>query len=183
MGQAKQKREELKKLVLHFINEWDFPATEHEARAVEEIRRLPQLTVRRYSEAQLAYMRMKPNQCHANAQFMEDNDPERKCKRISGYLIESGNYVLHSVVERDGDYFCVTPVPTGGPSEFLFIPDYDIEWRVEGDKRVATRKGCEIKPGFRSDPEETKRISSIIRARIEDGIDPIKAGLPPFEDK
>lgn len=180
MGEAKQKIEHLKALVLNQIERWNFPQSAAEADAVREIERLPIIKVWRYPKAQLAYMRMQPNQCHANARFMQDNDPEGKCKQLTGYLLQQGNYVLHSVVERDGDVFCVTPILIDDPDEFQFIPDPDIEWRDEEDTRVAYRKGVEVQPGFRSDPGETIRISAIIKERIEAGMHPMKAGEPPF---
>lgn len=115
MGAAKQKRDVLRQLVLKFIDRWDFPLSEAEALAVKEIKTLREIRVRRYPADALAYMRMKPNECHANALFMMDEDPEGKCKQISGYWPQSGNYVLHSVVEREGEVFCVTPMTIDSP--------------------------------------------------------------------
>ena len=69
---------------------------------------------------------------------------------------------------------------TSGPDEIVFIPDPDIEWRTEGNHWVAYRKGVAVEPGFRSDPIEHKRVASIILARIEAGMHPLKAGEPPF---
>ncbi len=180
MGEAKRKHEELKRTVLKFMDSWDFPPSEAEARAVAEIKELPTVRVRRYPEAQLAWMRMKQNQCHVNARFMVENDPERKTKQVTGYLVHSGNYVLHSVVERDGTIFCVTPMGVSMPEEFAFLPDPEIVWREEGDARVAYRKGAPVGIGFRTDPAENKRITAIMRARIEAGLHPLKAGEPPF---
>jgi len=180
MGEAKKKREMLKRLAIQQMERWDFPPSDAEAEAVAEIEKMPEIVVRRYPSDMLAYMRMKPNECHANARFMQDEDPEGKCRQVTGYWPQSGNYVLHSVVERDGEMFCVTPIVIGGPDEFPFIPDPNIEWRIEGDYRVAYRKGIMVDPGFRSNPAESKRIAAIVRARIEAGMDPLKAGEPPF---
>jgi hypothetical protein len=180
MGEAKQKRAALKALAIKQFERWDFPPSEAEAQAVAEIEKLPVLMVRRYSPEQLEWMGMPPNQCHANARFMQDKDPEGKCRQITGYWPQAGNYVLHSVVERDGELFCVTPTLIGVPDIFPFIPDPDIEWREEGDHRVPYRKGLIVEPGLRTDPEESQRISKVVLARINKGMDPIKAGEPPF---
>jgi hypothetical protein len=180
MGEAKRKMEELRRTVLTFMERWDFPPSEAEARAVEEIKKLPVVIARRQPAHVLAYMRMPPNQCHTNARFMEENDPEGKNKKVSGYILQSNNYVLHSVVEKDGNFICVTPMQIGGPDEFPFIPDPDIEWRLEGDTWEASRKGLPIEVGFRRDPVESQRILEIVRARIEAGVHPLKAGEPPF---
>lgn len=180
MGEAKQRREALKTLAIKQFERWDFPPTDAEAQAVLEIQNLPEITVKRYPADQLKWMRMQVNQCHANARFMVDNDPEGRCRQISGYWPQAGNYVLHSVVERDGILFCVTPMPVSAPEIFPFIPDPDIEWHDEGDFRVPYRKGHIVDPGLRTDPEESKRIAGIVIGRISAGWDPIKAGEPPF---
>lgn len=180
MGEAKRKLEELRKTVITFMEKWDFPPSDAEARAVEEIKELPVVRVWRYPPDVLAHMRMPPNQCHINAQFMQDNDPEAKCRKVSGYILQSGNYVLHSVVERDGKFICVTPMQMGVPDEFPFIPDPEIEWKLEGDTWEPYRKGFNIDVGFRSDPAESQRILEIVRARIKAGVHPVKAAEPPY---
>jgi hypothetical protein len=180
MGEAKRKKEQLIALAIKQFARWDFPATEAEAQAVAEIQKLPEIVVKRYPNDALRYMRMKPSECHANARFMETNDPEKKCRQITGYWPQAGNYVLHSVVERDGEIFCVTPLMIDGPDHFPFIPDPDIEWREENGFNVPYRKGLVVEPGLRIDPVENKRIAEVILGRIEAGMDPLRAGEPPF---
>lgn len=180
MGEAKKRREALKKLAIAQMERWNFPPSEAEAQAVAEIEKLPEIMVRRYPPEALQYMRMKKNECHANARFMEDQDPEGKCRQVTGYWPQAGNYVLHSVVEREGELFCVTPLAIDAPDTFPFIPDPDIKWKEEGEYRVAYRKGVPVEPGFRSNPEENKRISAVVLARIEAGVHPLEAGEPPF---
>lgn len=180
MGEAKRRRKALAKLVIEEMKRWDFPAYEAEAQAIAEIEKLPVITVQRYPANILTEMRMVPKECHKNASFMENNDPERKCRQISGYWPQADNYVLHSVVERDGEFFCVTPVQIEAYDQFEFIPDPDIQWIEEGGYMVAYRKGVAVGPGFRRDPAESRRIHKIILARIEAGIHPLQAGEPPF---
>lgn len=180
MGEANRNREALKERVLAQLDRWDFPPSQAEADAVAAIQRLPVVEVTRYPRAMLEWMKMPPNQCHPNARFMVDNDPERKIRQVTGWLPELGNYVLHSVIEREGELHCVTPSPINSPDTFQFIPDSDIEWREEGDHRVPYRKELVVEPGLRSDPAEHARIANIIRERIQAGTHPIKAGEPPF---
>lgn len=180
MGEAKKKREVMAQQLRLQAERWSFPESEAETQAVAEISKLDTVTVRRVSPDKLAYMRMEPNQCHANALFMENNDPQRKTKRISGYWLQQGNYVLHSVIKDDNGYFCVTPIVIGAPPVFDFIPDPDIEWREENDFRVAYRKGIPVEPGFRGDPAETKRMSSVIVARLDAGMSPMEATRMPL---
>ena len=180
MGEARRKKQELTVLLLKQMDRWDFPPSDLEATAVTEIGQLPKIWVYRWPNDKLQWMRMKPNECHANARFMQEKDPEGKCKQVSGYLIEHGNYVLHSVVQREKEVFCVTPSILNAPERFRFIPDPEIDWIEEGEFRVAYRKGIKVEPGFRSDPSEHRRISEIVRARLDAGVHPLKAGEPPF---
>lgn len=181
LGEAKRKIEELKSLVIKQFERWDFPSTDAEVEAVREIRQLPVVMVQRYPADKLAWMRMPTNQCHANARFMVDNDPEGKIRQVTGFWPQAGNFVLHSVIEREGVLNCVTPLPFEAPAVFPFIPDPEIEWVEEGDYRTAYRKGLLVEPGLRSDPAENARIAAVVMARINSGIHPLKAGEPPFD--
>lgn len=172
MGAAKRKREELRKALLEEMDKWSFPSTEWETRTVEEIRKLPVVKVRRYPDDTLAWMRMPPRQCHANARFMQENDPERRARQVTGWWVQEGDYLLHSVVARDGEYLCVTPAPLHQDDLFDFIPDPKIEWREEGDHRVAYRDDVEIGPGVRSDPVGTLAKIEEMRARLLSGMNP-----------
>ncbi|MEG8030676.1 hypothetical protein QP179_03285 [Sphingomonas aurantiaca] len=180
MGEAKRKQAALMELAKKQFARWDFPVTAEEAAAVAEIEQLDSYIVHRYPKHMLDYMKMKPNECHANARFMEANDPEQKTKHVTGYWPQAGNYVLHSVVLREGEMLCVTPLAINAPDSFTFIPDFDIEWKQESDGYTAYRKGYKVEPGLRSDPLENKRIADIIIARMEAGVPPLKAGEPPF---
>lgn len=174
MGEAKRKLEELRRSFLAEIESWTFPATEWEARTVAEIRALPSVTVRRYPDEVLAQMRMPPRQCHPNARFMQDNDPERRLRHVVGWWPQGGNYVLHSVVDQYGQYVCVTPAPFH-PTLFEFIPDPKITWQDEGDRRIAHRDGVPIGPGVRIDPARTIAEIQLIKAKLLSGMNPYEA--------
>lgn len=183
MGQAKRNREQLRKEVIKGIDDWSFPETEWETETVAEIEKLPVIRVRRYPDEALEYMRMIPKQCHANAKFMQENDPDGICWQVSGWWIQEGNYVLHSVVERAGEFFCVTPVPMDSDYKFDFIPDPKIEWREEGEYRNSYRDNVEIGVGLRSDPKRTLKRNSIMKDRLLSGMNPYKALSSPIKEE
>lgn len=182
MGEARRRKEKLTADTLAWLDRWDFTPTDEEERLVAAVSELELLQVRRYPAEVLAMMRMPPNQCHANARFMVENDPEGRCEQVTGWWPQMGNYVLHSVVRRDGEIFCVTPYPIQTDDTFEFIPDPDIEWVEENGIREAYKSGYRINYGIRRDPAETMRVNAIVRRRIKAGMDPMKAGEPPFDD-
>jgi hypothetical protein len=181
VGEAKRNRDKRAADLLAWLERWDFPPSDAEANLVREIEKLESVQVRRYPGEVLRQMRMPPNQCHANTQFMVDNDPDGRCRQVSGWLFQVGNYVLHSVVERGEDLFCVTPYPVPVTDTFSFIPDPKIEWVENSKGKEAYRDGYRIEYGVRSDPLETIRINEVVRERIKNGIHPLKAGEPPFD--
>lgn len=175
MGEGKRKLEAVRVEFLTELDKWSFQATEWEATTVAEIKLLPVVQVPRGSDEELAWMRMKPRQCHANARFMEEKDPELRSKQITGWWLQDGNYVLHSIVDQYGQLVCVTPAPLHRENPFAFIPDPKIEWREEGDYRQAYRDGVKIGPGVRTDPAGTLAEIDIIRQRLLSGMNPYKA--------
>lgn len=179
MGESKRKLEAVRKLFLDEFKKWAFPITDWEVKTVEQIRNLPVVRARRYPDDALEWMRMPARECHANARFMQDNDPEGRLKQVTGWWLQEGNYVLHSVVDQYGTYMCVTPAPLHREYEFDFIPDPKIEWRDEGDHRVAYRDGVKIGPGVRSDPAETLEVLDKIRTRLLSGMNPYEAVRKP----
>lgn len=167
----------MKDVFLTELDRWSFPTTDWELETVKEIERLRVITVRRVDAATLEWMRMKPRQCHTNARFYEEKDPERLSKRIIGWWPQGGNYLLHSIVRREGQHFCVTPVdPKMVPeAEFPFIPDPKIEARVEGDLMGYYRDGGKIGPGVRGNPAKTLAYNDAARKRLLSGMDPYEA--------
>jgi hypothetical protein len=175
VGEAKRKLEEARKLFIAELDKWSFQATKWEARTVAEITELPVVKVTRYPDDTLAYMRMPPRECHKNARFMQDNDPDKQLRQVTGWWPQDGQYVLHSVVDQYGVHVCVTPTPMHSGGTFDFIPDDKIEWRDEGDYRVAYRDGEEIGPGVRADPAKTLAEIERMRQRLLTGMNPYQA--------
>lgn len=158
--------EEVRSAFVAEIEKWAFPMSDWEVRVVQEIKQMPVVTVERYPDDALAYMRMPPRQCHKNASFMEENDPECRIKQVTGWWPQEGQYVLHSVIVRDDQYICVTPAPLHSTRRFDFIPDAKIKWRDEGEVRVPYRDGVKIGPGVRDDPEKTIVELGLMREKL-----------------
>ena len=98
LGEAKRKKKSLSASLLKDLQSWAFPASEWEANAVEEVKSLPVVKAFRPSDKELTWMRMLPQKCHTNAKLMEDNDPESRSEWLTGWWVQDGNYVLHSII-------------------------------------------------------------------------------------
>jgi hypothetical protein len=120
-------------------------------------------------------MRMPPQKRHTNAKFMEDNDPESRSEQLTGWWVQDGNYVLHSIINQLGNYVCVTPTYLQTENPFDFIFDEKIEWREEGEVFEAYRDGVRINNGLRSDPQQALADLEKIREELLAGDDPYKA--------
>jgi hypothetical protein len=167
----------LRDVLLAEVDEWSFPVTDWELSTVEEIVRLPVITVHRVDAAKLNWMGMKPRQCHTNSRFMEQNDPERRTKQIIGWWPQGDRYVLHSIVNHRGQYLCFTPVDEKlvPETQFEFLPDSKIEMREEDGFRVAYRDGVKIGAGVRHNPTKVLADAEIVRQRLLLGMDPYEA--------
>lgn len=182
MGEAKRKKAVMKAKMIDQIQRWNFPASEAEVQAVAEINNLPKVLVKRLSKQKMAEGGMIATECHANARFMEVNDPAKELKQVAGYWLQQGNYVFHSVIQTKHGYICITPTLVDSPEVFEFIPDPDIEWREENGFNVAYRKGFKIDAGFRIDPVKTKSMLDTVMARLDAGMDPIEAARLPNDN-
>jgi hypothetical protein len=174
MGQAKARINAIKKKSLEMAAEWDFPPSQWEADVCEELRLADKLIVPRVPEDQLNWMRMKLNKCHANTRWYEANDPTHASRSLSGWWVQWPDFVLHSVIDRNGELFCITPSHYK-ETEFLFIPDHNIKWDEVAGEYIPTKNGQVIKYGVRLFPEFTMARIAVVRERINAGIDPRKA--------
>ncbi|WP_234052600.1 MULTISPECIES: hypothetical protein [unclassified Xanthobacter] len=175
MGEAKRKLEQVRHTFLADLGEWMFPPSDWETRTVAEIQALPVVIVTRRPDRDLEYMRMPAKQCHENAHFLQVHDPEGLMRHVTGWWVQDGNYVLHSVVEKDGHFFCVTPAPAYVEKTFDFIPDDKIEWRVDGEHMAPFRDGVEVGRGVRTDAAATIAELEVLRQRLLSGMNPYKA--------
>lgn len=133
MGEGKRKLEVIRVQFLAHLDDWSFPATDWEVRTVEEIKLLPVVKVPRASDGDLAYLRMRPNHCHANVRAMVKNDPEQRSEQITGWwLQENGDYVLHSILNQWGQLACVTPPLGHGMGECVGNPCWTTTITLQG---------------------------------------------------
>lgn len=174
MGEAKRKIERLRATFLADAEKWLFPPSEWEARTIEEVRQLPMHTVRRVVGAEAQVSGMPPRECHANCRWYEKNDPEGKSRQVTGWWHQDGNYVLHSVVARDGGMIDITPSEVHGPL-VDFVPDPKIEWREQGDRLAPYREGVRVPVGIRSDPAAALEEVEQVKKRLLSGMNPLKA--------
>jgi hypothetical protein len=123
----------LDQFIFRNVEEMAFEPSEWEAATLQEVLALPRVTVTRPPEKQLLAVGMRPNDCHANCAAQAANDTEGQSRHVSGWYIHGSDLILHSVVDIDGDWYCITPQTTSLPSRFQFIPDSLIEWRESSD--------------------------------------------------
>lgn len=154
MGEAKLKREKLRATLIGEMEKWTFPPSAWETQLVAELSALPSIRVERWPQRVLAEMGMPAKHCHENASWFEKNDPESKSRQVTGWWKQDMGYVLHSVVERDGEMACITPTPYHD-DHLDFVPDPAIDWHEDKEKGVfvAYRNGVKIGPGVRFDSE------------------------------
>jgi hypothetical protein len=175
MGQAKVRRKALLQKCLKMSEEWDFPPSPWEAAVCADLREEDVVVVARAPIDQLAWARMPANECHANVRWYAKNDPSGNSRAVVGWWVQWPNFVLHSVVEIEGQLICITPSPYG-ETEIPFIPDPKIEWIENGDIYSAIRDGRPIGIGVRVFPKFTMAQNAIVRERLLGGCDPLKAG-------
>lgn len=120
MGQARSRRENLRQLALRKSAEWDFPASQWEVRVCADLKEEDITVVPRASAEQLAEMRMSSHERHQNARWYAANDPTKKSRAVTGWWVQWPNFVLHSVVETDGQLICITPSVFGEKKIFLY---------------------------------------------------------------
>ncbi len=174
MGQAKARREALRKKMLIDGAKWDFEPSPWEQAVCIELRNRKAEVARRAPPDQLSWMRMPTNECHANVRWYVKNDPSKATRAVTGWWVQWPDFVLHSVIETDGQLICITPSQFD-EGAFPFIPDPKIRWIEDGEVYSAVRDGHIIGPGVRSFPLYTMARNAIVRERLLSGVDPFDA--------
>lgn len=118
---------------------------------------------------------MPANKCHANARWYVQNDPSSKARVVTGWWVQWPVFILHSVIETDGQFICITP-SSYNEVEVPFIPDPKIGWVENAKVYSAVRPGQIIGRVVRVFPVFTMAQNAIVRERLLSGIDPLKAG-------
>lgn len=100
---------------------------------------------------------MKPKDCHNNCKTYAAQDPDHDIMQRLGWIDGGDFYVLHSIIEFDNRYVCVTPmVSRVFPTQFEFLPDAAITFAqddITGQWRF-TRGGYRLSKGVRKHPED-----------------------------
>jgi hypothetical protein len=117
---------------------------------------------------------MPTNACHANVRWYVEHDPSHRARAVTGWWVQWPDFVLHSVIEDDGELICITPAEYN-ETELHFIPDSQISWIEDGKVSSAVRHGRKIGPGIRAFPAFTMARNAIVRERLLAGVDPFKA--------
>ena len=180
MGEASRRKkaqeENMRKMAYAALEDWSRPASDWEQNLVKEIDKLPRVKVMREPDHRLLSMKMVPNKCHANAGWYAENDPTGNSRMVTGWWQQDDKYLHHSVVAIGAHYVCITPMMVPAPQIFEFIPDNKIEWRDEGEARIAWRNGQQIGPGLRANIELAIKQNAYVKARLDSGMDVIEAG-------
>jgi hypothetical protein len=174
MGEAKARRDALRRRMLEEGRKWDFPPSGWESAICNELGDKVVSVVRRASVEELSWMRMPPNKCHANVRWYVNNDPSKQARAVTGWWVQPPDFVLHSVIETNGQLICITPSHFD-EAEFPFIPDPKITWVEDGEVYSAVRDGQVIGSGVRAFPAFTMARNAIVRERLLSGVDPHKA--------
>lgn len=173
----KAPRSDLEQFIIRNVEEMAFEPSEWEAMTLLEVLALPRVTVTRPPEEQLLAIGMRPNDCHANCAAQAANDNEGRSRQVSGWYIHGSDLILHSVVDIGGDWYCLTPQTTSLPSQFQFIPDDQIEWRVSSDGMGmdAFRAGRPLPLALRKYPHVHVQMRNEFMALIAAGMPAVNA--------
>jgi hypothetical protein len=174
MGQAKKRQSALAEQILVEGQKWMFPESDWERAVYADLMDKEVLRVQRASKQELHDSRMKPKECHTNVWWYVEHDPEKKSKAVVGWWVQWPDFVLHSVVERDEELFCITPSAFDEGS-IHFIPDKKIEWRKLDSGYAAFRDGQEVGIGIRAFPEFTMARIVLVKERLLSGMKPMEA--------
>lgn len=124
MGEAKRKMEEGRAIAIREAKAFSRPVSPLEKSIVEYISTAERRLVRRVPEHAIAYMRMKPLECHTNCYYYEKKAKDENIKMVTGWIDMGGLLTLHSVIEIHGELWCITPLPMGQTADdFPLVPD------------------------------------------------------------
>ena len=184
MGQDRS--ETLRLQYLLEAERWAFPVTEWEIAAVSAILLLATVRVVRLDPAFLLSLGMIPKQCHRNAQNYAGRMKRQGVRMITGWIKQPRVLTLHSVVQLDDRYFCVTPTAAEPGLEFDFIPDPDVEVTSVSNGFELKRKTFPLGIGLRRFARADQPWFSQAAARLRSGMNPDEAfrfTVAPGSDK
>ncbi|WP_019832579.1 hypothetical protein [Sphingomonas sp. PR090111-T3T-6A] len=176
MGEARDRLERLRETFLASAEQWMFPPSRWEQDAVREILALPVERAIRGVPRGAAVLNAPTRECHTNAAFYAEHDPTGRATMVTGWWRQPNVLVLHSLVEIDGQLYCVTPFDADPSRDFPFIRDPKLRWREdEAGERYCERDGHRIGPGLRLDAPQVMADTALIKDRLESGMNPYEA--------
>lgn len=176
MSEADRRRDAQIVAIFEELEAFSAPASPWERDLVAEIDAAPSFWVSRLPPDRIAQLPFGMRDCHNNCRAVAANDAEGKTRAVTGWWKQpSGVYLLHSVVERDGRYRCVTPIADYAPDRIIFSPDPKLVWRHDGRTWSCWRGDRLMGFGVRARPEELILECERIRERLRSGMDPLEA--------
>lgn len=178
MGQARARQQQrlqaMRDAVLFQSERWAKPGSALEAEWHREVSAgNHELVVTQRREA-LIRGGMIANDCHVNCSSQERNDPTGAAKHVVGWWQQGDCYVLHSVIEQNGDLYCITPQHFDVPA-FMFVRDKKLQWVPLGEDRVLRREGHEPMVGLRKDPARFIESHRKLTQKLSEGLDVLEA--------
>lgn len=197
MGEAKRKRDLLRRRLLQECEEWQFDPLPREAEMAKEIARL-EIQVAHLATNESAHRAgMRASMCHVNCYRYAEHHARRGVRVASGWLpVRIGRtavFLHHSVIFDPAvpGYLDITPSVLHEAGAYMdFIPDPDLhltyDERTDQQGRVLAswelhRQGVAITQcGLRGDPAYVREHLQRVRAAILAGQDPREAMLAPW---
>jgi hypothetical protein len=165
--------EELSEMALRNADNMAFPPTELEATTFAEVMALPRVVVTRPPREKLLAAGMVPYDCHVNCSEQARQDPVSL--HVTGWLVYGDDLILHSVINRAGQWICLTPQLVPAPQNFAFIPDPYLEWLDNGQQNIPFRHGLATVEVLRKDPERHILMRDEFHALISSGMSVLQA--------
>ena len=171
MGQAKIKQNLEKTRQLDLLEAWQNPASEHEKQLVNELAHLPIYSIPRVPSETMREIGTQPNQCHLNCLRYVQNQVTTNATMCLGWMVGEVEgtrfYILHSVLEMDAKYVCITPIPNNDDARLLFIPDTQISM-VRKDGETKFYRHNEILPTvLRENPERASAYAEQLKIMLD----------------
>lgn len=171
MGEAKNRREALKKRLLRECDLMEQPVTPFLQRVEDHARSLIYFQIERDWRAR--HYGMIPGECHLNSDFAEENDAQGRIKAVRGWWLNGHALLSHSVIRIDGKLVCITPLEGVAPelaSTLWFAEDTLIE-RDQADGKLKIF-GEDLPERISMDREQDAALSARLRSKIAAGMDP-----------
>ena len=90
--------------ILWNVESMAFPPSQREGDLLWEVLGLPRVTVTRPDKGRLLAMGMVPHNCHVNCGEFAASESDGLTRHIWGWIIHGTDLILHSVVERQGQW-------------------------------------------------------------------------------